>query len=452
MSMSRGNKSWQRTCQWLGGVLLVAVVVLVDGNPNSKPYIALRTNPYDAEHRLEFPPDTTTSTVTRWDRGSSSSSSSSTQCPLQFSLGISKRWHRLEKATAAFSIRQPPVVRTVFPAAGPGKSVLYTTLYEHLDLLSPSSSVSAMAGDADAAAVVREALVQNPEYPWLWESSAFHASPIIHDVNGDGIPDVILVDYDGGIYMRGLASNSNNNNNKRYSHHAQAPRLYVRRNWVEGRVSEALGQTVNQTEDIHDPYHSYFEYYYADEHKEDVLRGITANHLGHDSEEAQALKERRKRRVSQKRGDSSSAGDNPGAQEETENNGIHGNAQQQDQYMREEELSVDEPQYHRRLQEEEGIPPREEQEQQFENDEPDPEERYRYDDIVGMTGDDMLGRGGMGGDGAGDDFYPMGDDYDRAEMEEEHGRVIDDDLGYGNPMVRLFKFQTRRTRTSFVLC
>ena len=125
---------------------------------------------------------------------------------------------------------------------------------------------------------------------------------MLASVNGDGIPDVILADYDGGIYMRGLANGADG---KRYSHHAQAPRLYIRRDWVQGRVHEALvqKQMVNATpeEDMNDPYHSYFEYYYSDDHKEDLLRGSTANHLGHDSEEAEALKERRTRRVSHKR-------------------------------------------------------------------------------------------------------------------------------------------------------
>lgn len=151
-------------------LLLLNWMLNVQANPHSKPHIALRTNPYDASSRLEFPEDKTVSKITRFDH------LPSTLCPLKFSLGISKRWHRLEK-TAAFAIRQAPVVQTVFPAAGPGKSVLYTTLYEHLDLLSPAPPLSA----DDSSAVMLESLVQNPEYPWLWESSAFHASPMVHD-------------------------------------------------------------------------------------------------------------------------------------------------------------------------------------------------------------------------------------------------------------------------------
>ena len=162
-----------RTIKWqirfvFCSLLLLNWMLRVRSNPHSKPYIALRTNPYDAESRLEFPEDKTVSTATRFDRLPPK------LCALKFSLGISKRWHRLEKA-AAFAIRQPPIVQTVFPAAGPGKSVLYTTLYEHFDLLSPVPPSS--LGDSS----MLESLVQNPEYPWLWESSGFHASPIVHD-------------------------------------------------------------------------------------------------------------------------------------------------------------------------------------------------------------------------------------------------------------------------------
>lgn len=166
LTMKKNNKNQISLASW--SILLLSTWILsVHSNPHSKPYIALRTNPYDSESRLEFPEEKTVSTVTRYDRLPTN------VCPLQFSLGISKRWHRLEK-TAAFAIRQAPVVQTVFPAAGPGKSVLYTTLYEHLDLLSP-------APPSSEASSMRESLIQNPEYPWLWESSAFHASPIVHD-------------------------------------------------------------------------------------------------------------------------------------------------------------------------------------------------------------------------------------------------------------------------------
>eukprot|EP00977_Amphora_coffeiformis_P006684 scaffold1457_cov185-Amphora_coffeaeformis.AAC.6 len=380
------------------------LIAEVHANPISHPYIALRTDPYEEEKRLEFPEDKTISRVTRWDRLPPK------QCPLQFSLGISKRWHRQEK-TAAFAIHQAPIVQTVFPAAGPGKSVLYTTRYEHLDLLSPAPASDTSSGEAS---VMREALLQNPEYPWLWESSAFHASPVVHDVNADGIPDVILADYDGGIFIRSMANaKDDKDGTKRYSHHAQVPRLYVRRHWVEGRVREAIqapsadNNTTDSHNDMNDPYHSYFEYFYGDEHKEDgLLRGVTANHLGHDSEQAEGLQERRKRRVSQKR-EKVVEGEGLGGVGEEERLRVEEDFHQAEEIYRQE----GEEEIHRRL--EEILPP---------------DQREMMDDIAARTADDLMG-------GPDDVTYPMVDDYDRSEIEEEREMMIDDDLRYGGEMV-----------------
>ena len=386
-------------------------------NPHTKPYIALRTDPYDAQSRLEFPPDTTVSLVRKFDSGSSSSSA---ECPLQFSLGISKRWHH--DPSSALAIRQAPLIRQVFPAAGPGRSVIYTTLYEHVDLLSPAPPTV----DADNN-ILREALLQNPAFPWLYESSAFHASPIVHDVNADGIPDIILADYDGGIYIRGLYSKAES---QHYTHHAQVPRLYVRRQWVEGRVQEVVGprksESASNITDHHneaDPYHSYFEYYYHDEHKENVIRGMTAHHLGHDSEDAAALKERRKRRVSHERLAATATsdpvtGDVTGAYHHAEDSVPWDGAARQEAVHEQDgskfEAAVDDAITHRRL--EEVLPPELE---------PDV---LRYDDVAERTGDDMMMADDLKG-------MPMDDDFDRYDMEEQ-GRIVGDDIGYGDPMVR----------------
>jgi hypothetical protein len=45
---------------------------------------------------------------------------------------------------------------------------------------------------------------------------------IIHDVNGDGISDAILADYDGGIYFVGLQVGKDH---RRYFHKARIPRF-----------------------------------------------------------------------------------------------------------------------------------------------------------------------------------------------------------------------------------
>jgi hypothetical protein len=49
---------------------------------------------------------------------------------------------------------------------------------------------------------------------------------------------------------------------------------------------------------IHDPYHSYFEYYYVKANDKDkVIRGKTASLLDQDRDQLQALTQRRGRRV-----------------------------------------------------------------------------------------------------------------------------------------------------------
>ena len=46
---------------------------------------------------------------------------------------------------------------------------------------------------------------EDEQFPLLFESSSFyHASPIVHDVEGDGIADAILGDYDGNLHLVGL--------------------------------------------------------------------------------------------------------------------------------------------------------------------------------------------------------------------------------------------------------
>jgi hypothetical protein len=112
-----------------------------------------------------------------------------TECLLQFSLGISKRLHAGHDG-AGNAVRNPPIIHPVFPARGPGRQVVYNTQYEHLDLLSPAPLET-------SGGAIKEALLQAPDFPLLLESSSFLTSPILHDVNGDGITDVILSDYDG---------------------------------------------------------------------------------------------------------------------------------------------------------------------------------------------------------------------------------------------------------------
>lgn len=135
------------------------------------------------------------------------------------------------------------------------------------------------------------------------ESSSFLGAPIVYDANGDGIPEAVMVDYDGGIYFVGLKVDKDH---KRFFHKAQIPRLYVRKSWVEARLNETLPQEEKETNETEvryntkDPFHSYFEYG-SKETEDTILRGITANLMGQDTSDLKGLEERRQRKVDQTR-------------------------------------------------------------------------------------------------------------------------------------------------------
>jgi hypothetical protein len=240
-------------------------------------------------HELEIPEDHRRSIPRRPD-----TSKANDQCPLQFTLGLSKRAHQAPDAKS-MSIIEPPTIYPVHPSYGPGRQVIHSTQYEHLDMLTPSDNV------VDAAANVKEGLMQHADFPLLFESSSFLGAPLVHDTNGDGIPDAIMLDYDGGLYFVGLQVGKDN---RRYFSKFQIPRLYVRREWMEQRLNEttrAAAVDVSNGDDHvdyskNDPYHSYFEYG-SKEADDGVLRGVTADVLGQDHVDVKALEERRQRKV-----------------------------------------------------------------------------------------------------------------------------------------------------------
>lgn len=209
-------------------LLLLILLFTVTGNPSSNPYIVYRTSPFDQDghidHKIDWKPDLTVSTIQPVDTNNNA------QCPLQFVLGISKRLHG-----EVTSIRQPPVLYPVFPARGPGRQVLYSTIYEHLDVLSPALL------ETPSSNGVKEALLQPSDFPLLLESSSFRTSPLIHDVTGDGRAKAIVTDYEGGIHVVGLTLTPTQ---PRYVHTAQVPRLFVRREWIERRIQRAQGIVV----------------------------------------------------------------------------------------------------------------------------------------------------------------------------------------------------------------
>jgi hypothetical protein len=368
-------------------ILAVFVLILghdvVDGNPSSKPYIPFRTDPYDqtqCHHSLNLENNKNVNErITRKVRvyePDKDNQPHNDQCPLQFALGVSRRTNHdaappglggrgfgnnwKGTASSPLGIEQPPVIYPVLPWQGPGRQVLFTTQYEHLDMLTPSKGdIQVTSATTDTTSTsqttnsnkapfsksfIAEGLMEHVEFPLLFESSAFQTSPILGDINRDGILDAILTDYHGGIYAIGLQVSRDDK--KRYFHKAQVPRLYVRRQWMESMVNETLGIDPYEAEKIaeaeeeerariaaaeaaekgetiegepkdetktirareerrqHDPYHSYFEYTYGSGSSSDhepILRGVTADLLGQDQDHVEGLEERRKRRVSYER-------------------------------------------------------------------------------------------------------------------------------------------------------
>eukprot|EP00980_Cylindrotheca_fusiformis_P024946 scaffold12769_cov141-Cylindrotheca_fusiformis.AAC.6 len=296
------------------GFVTCLLLSSIKANPMSKPYstpsaVPFRTDPFDQDsldHRLEWTEDTTKSKIRDYDPPSTTTHNE--LCPLQFSLGISSRSHKTNNAKG-LGIVEPPVIFPVLPGDGPGRQVLYNTQYEHLDMLTPARGQQFQSED------LKEGLIQHIEFPLLFESSSFLTSPIIGDVNQDGIPDAILADYDGGIYAIGLQVQQDG---KRWFHRTQVPRIYIRRKWMESFVNETLGIEANvsvdeaepkegdepndrsrpHVEKPHDPYHTHFEYLYGTPaHHEEILRGVPANIMGQEKEQVATLEKRRKRQV-----------------------------------------------------------------------------------------------------------------------------------------------------------
>jgi hypothetical protein len=300
------------------------------GNPFSKPYIPFRTDPFDQPIVVDHEIDLENVSVLNFRSRIQSleSNMENKHCPLQFVLGVSKRMHGVSQQQSSSEIHQAPVIYPVFTAQGPGRQVVYATQYEHLDLLTPGTIESGGGksnNDSNKNKIkklnynnggVKEILVQAPDFPLLLEGSTFHTSPILHDVNADGRMDAIIADYDGGIFIVGLTTSNavDGHGRTRLFQSAQVPRLYLRRDWMEARVDESLGilppntlpphPSVNITnntryrpqQNIHDPYHSYFELYSSNSISNDkgLLRAVTDNVLGQDASQRQAVQERRR--------------------------------------------------------------------------------------------------------------------------------------------------------------
>ena len=273
-----------------------------------------------------------------------------TRCPLSFRLGSTHSAHFGSHSTATTSssstndassdsttstkntgvgTHTPPIIYPLHPDfdAGSGRQILLTTDYEVMEMWTPSSAIGAdiqpgsskSSSDSTSTGGVEgqstEQLKEDEQFPLLFESSSFyHSSPIVADVEGDGIADAILGDYDGTLHMVGLDFEhadpklGGNQRRKRYYRRVVIPRLFVRKSWFEVAINRTnedqqmanttASENHTQWEDF-EPYHTYFAGPSTDEgwrgkKDEEALRGVSANVLNMDVDAAKGLAQRRK--------------------------------------------------------------------------------------------------------------------------------------------------------------
>ena len=211
------------------------------------------------------------------------------RCPLSFRLGTTHSTHISSSHHSNVGAHTSPIIYPLHPDfdAGSGRQILLTTDYEVLEMWTPSNSVGTHnfdLKDADRSGLEgqsSEHLKEDEQFPLLFESSSFyHSSPIVHDVEGDGVADAILGDYDGNLYFVGLDFESpsyengganNHERRKRYYKHISIPRLFVRKSWYKVAINktkededmalmdenEVAKKNHTKWEEF-EPYHTYF--------------------------------------------------------------------------------------------------------------------------------------------------------------------------------------------------
>jgi len=353
---------------------IVQIIVLeVQANPKSRPYVAYRNSPFDQEvvsrrimedgeeqrgvdggriHKNEV------------SRQPLKQKEEDTRCPLSFRLGSTHSAHfgasshttsagatgsdstTKQSGRTGVGTHTPPIIYPLHPDfdAGSGRQILLTTDYEVLEMWTPSSAIgthdfnpgksSPKGGGVEGQST--EQLKEDEQFPLLFESSSFyHTSPIVHDVEGDGIADAILGDYDGNLHLVGLDFehanskedlNGRHQRRKRYYKRISIPRLYVRKSWFEvaiNRTSEDQAMANTTSDENHtkwedfEPYHTYFagatDEAWRGEQDEEALRGVSGDVLNMDVDLARGLAQRRKlKRQSQNEEDKLVEEDNAG--------------------------------------------------------------------------------------------------------------------------------------------
>lgn len=249
------------------------------------------------------------------------------RCPLSFRLGTTHSTHLTSSNHPNVGTHTPPIIYPLHPDfdAGSGRQILLTTDYEVLEMWTPSNAIGThnfdMKDKSGVGGQSSEQLKEDEQFPLLFESSSFyHSSPIVHDVEGDGIADAILGDYDGNIHFVGLDFETPPNNDggannhirrQRYYKRISLPRLFVRKSWYEvainrtkedetmDKIDENEAAKKNHTKwEEFEPYHTYFagisDTAWKGPRDEDRLRGVSGDVLNMDLESSRKLEQRKK--------------------------------------------------------------------------------------------------------------------------------------------------------------
>ena len=245
------------------------------------------------------------------------------RCPLAFRLGLTHRGGSSGGGAGATSgIHGSVLTYPAHPSRGPGKQVVFLENWERVSLLTPSQVVSKSA----ARRGEEEAMEIDEQFPLLFEGSNFyHSVPVLHDENGDGVMDITMIDYDGGVYTVGLdfnpgGSGSGNGNRQRYVKTTQVPRIYLRKDWVQSATNVTMmeeyinpptEEDVDEDGGLQDyrryrtanpPFHSYFEYGLEWKEEHDNKRigvsggAVSADVLSQSVEDVQKIEDERMRR------------------------------------------------------------------------------------------------------------------------------------------------------------
>ena len=168
------------------------------------------------------------------------------QCPL--SLKLTSVQNRIGRGGGIIG------TPTLFPFVShkAGSQAVLTSFSDYLELLSFEKGLEAEE-DVDLMAFA--------DFPLLFEGSTFYGSPIVQDVDGDGVEDVVMVDFDGrGIVVK-LNGKMHDQSKNKIHWGFQVPRLFIRKGWYNETISESNENNEQlYRQKYTEPFHSYFEW------------------------------------------------------------------------------------------------------------------------------------------------------------------------------------------------